>query len=205
MKFLPVGPRALLVELDGGQAVLDLYEEIQRRRESGWPGALVDVVPAARTVLLDGLDDPARVASDLRDWRPARSGARAGHLVAIPTAYDGPDLEEVAHRWDMTTREVVATHVGTEFHVAFCGFAPGFAYLAGLPATLAVPRRASPRAAVPAGAVGLAGEYSAVYPRASPGGWQLIGRTAAVLWDLAREPPAVLTPGTRVNFVEVGP
>ncbi|MGH9054457.1 MAG: 5-oxoprolinase subunit B family protein [Acidimicrobiales bacterium] len=199
-----MGPRALLVELDDGQAVLDLYAEIQRKRETGWPGALADVVPAARTVLLDGLDDPARVASDLQDWRPGRTDAPSGRLVDIPTTYDGPDLEEVARRWDMTTREAVSTHVGTEFHVAFCGFAPGFAYLAGLPTTLAVPRRTTPRASVPAGAVGLAGEHSAVYPRASPGGWQLIGRTDVVLWDLEKEPPALLTPGTRVSFVEVG-
>ncbi|MGH9102021.1 MAG: 5-oxoprolinase subunit B family protein, partial [Acidimicrobiales bacterium] len=181
-RFLPVGPRALLVELEDQQAVLGLYAEIQRRREAGWPGPLTDVVPAARTVLLDGLADPARVAADIRTWLPSPAPAPTGELVEIPATYDGADLEEVARSWDMTVKEAVATHLATAFYVAFCGFSPGFAYLAGLPEDLAVPRRASPRPSVPAGAVALAGEYTAVYPRSSPGGWQLVGRTEVILW-----------------------
>ncbi|GFJ90481.1 hypothetical protein Prum_041230 [Phytohabitans rumicis] len=101
----------------------------------------------------------------------------------------------------MPVAEAVERLAGTELRVAFCGFAPGFAYLAGLPASWAVPRLASPRPRVPAGSVGLAGEYAGIYPTASPGGWRLVGRTDAVLFDVRRDPPALLAPGTRVRLV----
>ena len=123
-------------------------------------------------------------------------------MVELPTTYDGEDLDDVARRWGMTRAEAVATHTGTEFTVAFVGFSPGFAYCSGLPPGLAVPRLDRPRPKVPAGSVGLAGEYAGVYPSASPGGWRLLGRTDAALWDVTREEPALLTPGTRVRFVE---
>jgi KipI family sensor histidine kinase inhibitor len=103
----------------------------------------------------------------------------------------------------MTVEEAVTAHTGTQFSVAFCGFSPGFAYLAGLPARLAVPRRASPRTRVPAGSVALADGWCGVYPQASPGGWALVGTTDVELFDLDRDPPALLTPGTRVRFVRV--
>lgn len=98
---------------------------------------------------------------------------------------------------------MVRIHTAAEFRVAFCGFAPGFGYLTGLGERYAVPRRATPRTAVPAGSVGLAGPYTGVYPRSSPGGWQLIGTTDSVLWDATREPAALLSPGTRVRFAAV--
>ena len=120
----------------------------------------------------------------------------------MPTTYDGPDLDQVAEAWSMSTEDVVRTHQDTEFVVAFCGFAPGFGYCTGLPGDLAVPRRSSPRSRVEPGSVGLAGEYTAVYPSASPGGWQLIGRTDLRVWDASREPPALFTAGTRVRFVD---
>ena len=107
--------------------------------------------------------------------------------MEVPTTYDGPDLEDVARRWDMTLAEVVATHTSVDFVVAFCGFAPGFAYCTGLPAALAVPRHPDPRPRVPAGSVGLAGEFTGVYPTASPGGWRLLGRTDLLLWDADRD------------------
>jgi KipI family sensor histidine kinase inhibitor len=116
--------------------------------------------------------------------------------------YDGEDLPEVARMCGLTEREVAVRHLEATYLVAFCGFAPGFAYLTGGDPVLRVPRRADPRTRVPAGAVGLADEFTGVYPRPMPGGWQLIGRTDAVLWDLGREPPALLLPGTRVRFVE---
>ncbi len=116
--------------------------------------------------------------------------------------YDGADLDEVARLWDMTRGEAVATHTGTDFVVAFCGFAPGFAYCTGLPEPLHVPRRDSPRTRVPAGSVGLAGEFTGVYPNASPGGWQLLGVTDLTLFDVTAEPPALLSPGTRIRFSE---
>jgi KipI family sensor histidine kinase inhibitor len=120
--------------------------------------------------------------------------------VEIEVVYDGPDLAEVARLTGLDEHEVVEAHTGTPWRIAFGGFAPGFAYLTGGDARLTVPRRDEPRTTVPAGAVGLAGEYSGVYPRPSPGGWQLIGRTDAVLWDAERDPPAMLAPGGTVRF-----
>ena len=126
---------------------------------------------------------------------------RTEDVVEIPVRYDGPDLADVAAHWGVDEAEVARVHAGAEYRVAFCGFAPGFGYLTGLPRE--VPRRATPRTSVPAGSVALAGPYTGVYPRASPGGWQLIGTTDAVLWDHTRVPAALLAPGTRVRFTPV--
>jgi KipI family sensor histidine kinase inhibitor len=114
--------------------------------------------------------------------------------------YDGPDLADVASHTGLSEEAIVSAHTGTPWTVAFGGFAPGFAYLVGGDERLAVPRRDSPRTSVPAGSVGLAGEYSGVYPRSSPGGWQLIGRTDTVMFDVDRDPPALLAPGSLVRF-----
>ncbi|MEU9229605.1 allophanate hydrolase subunit 1 [Streptomyces massasporeus] len=200
MKVLPVGEDALLVEVSSGDEAQALHAELLRRRAEGSLSAR-EIVPAARTVLLDGLDAPARLAAELTaaDLPPVPPRARA--VVEIPVRYDGPDLADVAAHWGVPEREVARIHGDTEFRVAFCGFAPGFGYLTGLPPRYDVPRRATPRTAVPAGSVALAGPYTGVYPRSSPGGWQLIGTTDAVLWDHARVPAALLSPGTRVRFV----
>lgn len=203
MRTLPVGPRALLIELDGQSAVLNLYAQIEQQRKKGWQSSLVDVVPAANTILLDGVNDPEALATELKTWPQSTTSPIVGQLVELATIYDGEDLEEVAHFWGMTREEVVSTHTGTTFSVAFCGFSPGFAYLTGLPDGLSVPRKSSPRPVVPAGSVALAGEYAGIYPRRSPGGWQIIGRTDAVLWDTDREPATLLSPGTRARFIEV--
>jgi KipI family sensor histidine kinase inhibitor len=195
VRFLPAGPRAVLVEVADTGAAQALYQQARRHRVRA-----ADVVPGARSVLFDGVEDPAGLAEQVRRWSPAAAVSAQGPLVEVPTRYDGADLDEVARCWEMTRAEVVATHSGTAFQVAFCGFAPGFAYCTGL--TRTVPRRPSPRQEVPAGAVGLADEFTGIYPRASPGGWQLIGRTDLRVWDTDRDPPALLTPGTRVRFVE---
>ena len=121
--------------------------------------------------------------------------------MEVPVVYDGADLEDVAARWGTDVDEVVARHGGIEFVSAFCGFAPGFAYLAGLPEEYAVPRLDSPRSRVPVGSVGLAGTWCGVYPSESPGGWRLLGHTDLTLWDPDRSEPALLAPGTRVRFV----
>ncbi|MFF3614264.1 allophanate hydrolase subunit 1 [Streptomyces sp. NPDC002580] len=202
MKVLPVGEGALLVEVSSGEAAQALHAELLRRRAEG-SLSVREIVPAARTVLLDGLDDPAGLAERLPAWRIAPLPARAEDAVEIPVRYDGPDLADVAALWGVPVDEVPRIHAAAGFRVAFCGFAPGFGYLTGLPARYGVPRRATPRTAVPAGSVALAGPYTGVYPRSSPGGWQLIGTTDAVLWDHAREPAALLAPGARVRFVPV--
>ncbi|MEV0965764.1 allophanate hydrolase subunit 1 [Streptomyces sp. NPDC049910] len=201
MRLLPVGERALLVELAGAEEAGALHAELLRRRAAGTLPPVREIVPAARTVLIDGVEEPHRLAVELPRWSipPLTAGSRT--VTEIPVRYDGPDLAEVAALWGVSPADVAAVHSAAEFRVAFCGFAPGFAYLTGLGEEFAVPRRATPRTAVPAGAVALAGTYTGVYPRSSPGGWQLIGTGDAVLWDPAREPAALLTPGARVRFV----
>ncbi|MEU0672722.1 allophanate hydrolase subunit 1 [Streptomyces sp. NPDC006172] len=203
MRVLPVGVDALLVEAASGEEAQALHAELLRRRAEG---SLVvrEVVPAARTVLLDGLADPLRWARELTSAAVPPAPPPTGTVIELPVRYDGPDLADVAAHWGVPEREVARVHAATEFRVAFCGFAPGFGYLTGLPPRYDVPRRATPRTAVPAGSVALAGPYTGVYPRSSPGGWQLIGTTDAVLWDHTRVPAALLTPGTRVRFVPTG-
>ncbi|MEU1317612.1 5-oxoprolinase subunit B family protein [Streptomyces tibetensis] len=200
MKVLSVGEDALLVEVSSDDEAQALHAELLRRRAEGSLSAR-EIVPAARTVLLDGLDSPAGLAAELTAAKLPSAPPRARAVVEIPVRYDGPDLGDVAAHWGVPESEVARIHAKTEFRVAFCGFAPGFGYLTGLPPRWDVPRRATPRTAVPAGSVALAGPYTGVYPRSSPGGWQLIGTTDIVLWDHARVPAALLAPGTRVRFV----
>lgn len=200
-----VGRHGLLVELPTGRAAQALHAELLRRRASGVLPPVREIVPGARTVLLEGLADPRRLAEELPGWEvpPLREERQAA--LRITVRYDGPDLAEVAGMWGVTKAEAVRLHAGTEFRVAFCGFAPGFGYLTGLDERHHVPRRATPRTRVPVGAVGLAGCYTGVYPRSSPGGWQLIGTAVdTVLWDPSRTPAALLSPGTRVRFVPEG-
>lgn len=204
MRLRPCGDAAVLAEVDDLPAASALHAAL---RETPPPGT-VDLVPAARTVLVrvaPGTDLQA-VADGVHAARAAADrGAAAserGQSVEIPVVYDGDDLGEVARLVGLTEREVVAAHTGQVWTVAFAGFAPGFGYLVGEDERLAVPRRETPRTRVPAGAVALAGAFSGIYPRASPGGWQLVGRTHLDVWDLDRDPPALLVPGTRVRFVE---
>ncbi|EHM14981.1 hypothetical protein MBOL_44030 [Mycobacteroides abscessus subsp. bolletii BD] len=168
---------------------------------------VTDIVPASRTVLLklNGPADQPMVRHRLaqRTAPPSSPDDTTSPPVTIPVRYDGLDLEEVAEHTGLGVDGVITAHTGTVWTVGFCGFAPGFAYLVGGDPRLAIPRRADPRIKVPAGSVALAGEFSGIYPRESPGGWQLIGTTDAVIWDLDRNPPALLTPGTRVQFREV--
>ena len=194
MRFLPAGPRGLLVEVDDARAARSLAAWVRAQRIEA-----TEVVPAARTVLLDGVADPASLPDLLAGWDSADE-AVVGELVEIPVRYDGPDLAFVAEHWGVTEDEVVSAHAATEFVAAFCGFAPGYSYLEGLPTDRAVPRLESPRPQVPAGSVGLAGPWCGVYPTASPGGWRILGHTEVVLWDPDRSPPALLPPGTRVRF-----
>ncbi|WP_175409492.1 5-oxoprolinase subunit PxpB [Streptomyces sp. TRM64462] len=204
MRVREVGERALLVEFGGGEEARAFHAEVLRRRAAGALPAVREVVPAARTVLLDGVDEPRALAARIAGWRPEPLHARVEPVVEVPVRYDGPDVAEVAAVWGVAPGEVGRVHAAGEYRVAFCGFAPGFGYLTGLPERYEVPRRATPRTAVPAGSVALAGPYTGVYPRSSPGGWQIVGTTDAVLWDPGREPAALLTPGARVRFVREG-
>jgi KipI family sensor histidine kinase inhibitor len=213
--LLPCGEGAVLVELDGLDEVIALDQAVQSAIASGDRAFadVVDVVPGARTVLLvvrDGGDvAPLRRALPTLSLRgsessPGASRGGAGTSLEIAVHYDGPDLEEVCALTGLSRAELVAAHTGTPWRAAFVGFAPGFAYLSGGDERLQVPRRTEPRTSVPPGSVGLAGGYSAVYPRSSPGGWQLIGHTDVAVWDVDREPPALLPPGSVIRFVDAG-
>jgi KipI family sensor histidine kinase inhibitor len=204
VRALPAGTSAVLIELDSLEQVMGLDAALRRTP----PVGTVDLVPAARTVLVvfdTATTSVERVVADISGRQISPVAERAGPLVEVPVVYDGEDLAEVAALSGLAEQEVVARHLRPEYRVAFCGFAPGFAYIVGGDPALRVPRRGSPRTAVPAGSVALADEFTGVYPRQMPGGWQLIGRTDAVLWNLDRDPPALLPPGTRVRFVKERP
>lgn len=199
MRILPSGDHALLVELDDLDQVLGYYTALT----AAPPADVVDIVPAARTVMVTtvgGLDVLARA---LRAVEPSAGSQAIGDLIEIPVVYDGEDLGDVAELFGCTVADVIERHTGDEWTVAFCGFAPGFGYLTSV-GTWDIPRRKSPRTKVPTGAVALAGEFSGVYPRESPGGWQLIGTTSVRIFDQEREPAALFHPGRRVRFVDAG-
>ncbi|MFG1638857.1 allophanate hydrolase subunit 1 [Amycolatopsis sp. NPDC049252] len=199
VRLLPCGRRAVLVEVDdvlGYQAALTQAP----------PLGVEELVPAARTLLVRF--DPAVTSADrlgalLRRASPVDSQVAAAAAVVIPVVYDGEDLADVASESGLSIKEVVVRHSAGSYVSAFCGFAPGFAYLSGLDTRLHVSRRSSPRTRIPVGSVAIAGEYSAVYPSASPGGWRLLGHTETPVWDVERDPPNLLPPGTRVRFREV--
>ncbi|QOR69602.1 5-oxoprolinase subunit PxpB [Ruania alkalisoli] len=200
MRILPSGERALLIEVEDSTAVHALARALAQI------AGVIDVVPAARTVLLtcapEALDGVRSLAADLTP--EGASAADTGEEVVIDVHYDGEDLDEVARMTGLSTVEVIARHTRATYTADFLGFAPGFAYLSGLDPALHVPRLDTPRTSVPAGAVAIAGDRAAVYPRSSPGGWRLLGHTDAVLFDPEADPPALLRAGTRVRFREVG-
>jgi KipI family sensor histidine kinase inhibitor len=207
--LLTCGEHAVLVEVGGLDDVLAFAHALREAVAAGTPGYsdVVDIVAAAATVLVIVDDEapigPVRQAlATLPVVTPRSDRPDTERVIEIPVQYDGPDLAEVASLTGLSVPEVIAAHTGTEWLVAFGGFAPGFAYLSWGDPRLAVPRRHEPRTSVPAGSVGLADEFTAVYPRSSPGGWQLIGHTDAVVFDIAREPPALLQSGVAVRFVE---
>lgn len=213
------GDRALLVLVPPPIEVVELAQVLR----SDPPVGVEDVLPAAETVLVTlfspehaesvrrSLDEllrtlrqsaPERDSADVSRGTLAHNDSPAEPLL-VPVRYDGADLAEVARLSRMTEAEVVAAHTGTIWQCAFIGFAPGFGYLVAEDARLFVPRRPQARTTIPAGAVALAGGYSAVYPRSTPGGWHLIGSTELRMWDLEREPPALIGVGDRVRFVDV--
>jgi KipI family sensor histidine kinase inhibitor len=200
---LDYGDHALLLQCASTAEVLAWTAAL---RAAGLPG-VVDIVPASRTVLLK-LDAARYQAVTRQRVRKLRVTPRPQSAVpsersadvVIDVVYDGPDLAEVASHTGLTTAQVIHAHTASLWRVGFSGFAPGFAYLVDGDARLRVPRQSEPRTSVPSGSVALAGEFSAIYPRQSPGGWQLIGHTDAVLWDIERPHPALLTQGMWVQF-----
>lgn len=197
MRVVAVGARACLVEVEDAVAAASL---------AAWARAdgpdADDIVPAAATVLFDGVA-PDVVEAALSGW-PGTGIDVDGPVVRLPVTYDGPDLALVARHWGCSTDEVVEVHTSIGFEAVFSGFAPGFSYLSGLPPERAVPRLDTPRPRVAAGSVALADTWCGIYPTASPGGWLVLGTTDAVLWDASREHPALLAPGTRVRFEVAG-
>jgi KipI family sensor histidine kinase inhibitor len=195
-RLLDYGAAAVLLECADFTEAGALRPAVEREFDQ-----VREIVPGARTLLLR-LDAPLTTAERQRllALPPIADSFREQSLVSIEVDYSGADLAEVAELTGLDPDAVIAAHTGQVWTVAFCGFAPGFGYLVGENDRLSVPRRDRPRTSVPAGAVGLADAFSGVYPRSGPGGWQLIGRTDATLWDLDRDPPALLRPGVRVRF-----
>jgi KipI family sensor histidine kinase inhibitor len=198
MRVLPYGERALLIEVADHLEALALYDDLRREP----PVGVADLVPAAASVLVVfETEEFATTAFPALPTRTIRRVDRAvGDLVEVPARYDGADLAEAAASLGMSVAEVVRRHQAAEYVVAFVGFAPGFAYLTGLDPALYLPRRDVPRTRVPTGSIAMAGEFTAVYPQESPGGWHLLGHTTLTMWELDRQPPALLQPGMRVRF-----
>ena len=186
----PYGERGLLIDTPAPLALAAAVAS-----QSG----VVDVVPGDGSLLVLFADPAARQGFQLPD--AVEGDLSTGAEVTLPVVYDGEDLEAVAEHAGMTVDAVIALHTGVSYVVAMVGFVPGFGYLRGTPEQLHLPRRATPRTVVPVGSVAVAAGWSGVYPRSSPGGWHLLGRTDLPLWDLDRNPPALLQPGTRVRLV----
>ena len=226
MRFLSVNNSAFLIELADLEETLALFDRLQqeiRRGQKDLQGkenrqgqenlqvqesfqAIVEIIPAARTLLVrfdPAFADENTLETQIAGLKLEKGQQKSGKLVEIPVVYDGEDLDDVAAHLKIDREEVIRRHTESHYQVAFCGFAPGFAYLTGGDPIFNVPRRTSPRKSIPAGSVALAGKFGGVYPQPSPGGWQLIGRTDVKMFDLDREPPSLLKPGDRVHFVDV--
>ncbi|WP_374302093.1 carboxyltransferase domain-containing protein [Paracoccus sp. (in: a-proteobacteria)] len=199
-----MGPRTLLVELADLDETLALFDALGADPVEG----VAEIIPAARTLMVrvaPGFAADEALAAAILSRQPAPGTLReAGPVetIEIPMAYDGADLADVAAHMDLTVAEVIAAHQAATWTVAFCGFAPGFAYMTGDDPRFDLPRRPAPRTRIPAGSVALASRFCGIYPQDTPGGWQLIGTTKVPMWDLSRDPPALLRPGVRARFVE---
>ncbi|MCZ0964354.1 urea amidolyase family protein [Paracoccus benzoatiresistens] len=204
MRFLPVGPRTLLVELADLDTTLALFDALGADSIEG----VTEIIPAARTLMIrvaPGFAADGALAAAIQARQPAPGTVRQegpAEVVEIPMTYDGIDLADVAAHLGLSVAEVIAAHQAATWQVAFCGFAPGFAYMTCDDPRFGLPRRPAPRTRIPAGSVALAARFCGIYPQDTPGGWQLIGTTRVPMWDLSRDPPALLRPGVRTRFVE---
>lgn len=209
----PCGDQALLIEL-GEIIAPELSAQVRRLQLALQRAALAGVIDlhpsyASLLVRFDSLQlrrevliahvEKALSALDEVELPPPRR-------IEVPVAYGGaagPDLDAVAEHGGLLPRAVVELHSAAAYQVYFLGFAPGFAYLGGLPAALHAPRLAAPRPLVPAGSVGIAGPQTGIYPLATPGGWRLIGRTELTIFDATKTPMSLLQPGDEVRFVPI--
>ena len=196
----PMGDRALLLAAKHPAGVAATVTDLN------FPG-VIEAVPAAETVLVsfDSTCDRTRLQRAISEFDDIAAASKTNAHIVIPVTYDGVDLRDVAELNNLTIAEVIQIHSSATYTVAFCGFAPGFAYLQGLDDRLVTPRLSTPRPRVPAGAVAIADKWSAVYPRESPGGWRLLGHTTTQLFDLNAERPALLAPGDTVGFTVAAP
>ncbi len=208
MMLKPLGDAAWLIEFPHirGEEALALVNGWVMALKSNRPDGVLDVVPSFNTVAVHyGKANGVAV----REWIEAvtvRAELLSGAEKTIAVCYGGdcgPDLEEVATRVGLTPSEVIALHSGATYTVAAVGFSPGFPYFLELPDRLKIPRRETPRLAVAAGSVAIAGGQAGIYPNASPGGWHVLGRTTETLFDPLSARPALLSPGDRVRFVSV--
>ncbi|WP_328605178.1 5-oxoprolinase subunit PxpB [Amycolatopsis sp. NBC_00345] len=200
MRWRRYGEQGALLDCDS----LDQMSAARATVEAAAIPGVIELVPGARSLLVvaePAVLDRVRALLDGADLAHPPSGSP--REVTLDVRYDGEDLAMVARDAGLSEEDIVGLHTGAVYTVAFTGFAPGFGYLTGLPAPLRQPRLESPRTRVPAGAVGVAGEFTGVYPRESPGGWRLLGHTSVTLFDSAMDPPALLAPGDRVRFRSV--
>lgn len=203
MRFLPVGPRTILIELENLEQTLALFDALLADPVDG----VAEIIPAAQTLMIrtsPGVAADSALAGAILARKPAVGDAHeyeTVEIVEIPVSYDGEDLDDVADLMGLSVAKVIEAHQAATWQVAFCGFAPGFAYMTCDDPRFDLPRRKSPRTRIPAGSVALASRFCGIYPQDTPGGWQLIGTTKVPMWDLSRDPPALLRPGVRARFV----
>jgi len=220
VRIAPMGESALLVVLGEvidrelaarARAIAAAIEAAPGRGSFGRPVTAYASVLVPFDPLALSIDEAIRAVAAIVDTAGGAgagdvAGQAPGRLVEVPVRYGGaggPDLEDVARLHGLRPSDVVELHASVEYEAFFLGFAPGFAYLGPLPASLVTPRLDVPRPRVPAGSVAIAAEQTAIYPTDTPGGWRLIGRTELRPWDVSRDPPALILPGDRVRFVPV--
>jgi inhibitor of KinA len=215
MRVEPLGDSALLVrvvddhEVESERTLNSVLNALRQLEAAAIPG-VVELAPAYATVgvffdpALTGFDAvKTKIEQILQDMEPVKARAGTTRTIEVPVCYEdefAPDLREVAWHAGLSQQEVVRRHSAATYRVNCVGFTPGFPYLSGLPPELASPRRASPRKEIPAGAVAIGGTQTGIYPRKSPGGWNIIGRTPLSLFEVTREPPSLLQAGDRVRF-----
>ncbi|MGC8466538.1 MAG: 5-oxoprolinase subunit B family protein [Acidimicrobiales bacterium] len=199
----PYGDCGYLIDVAQAPLIPSLFNFLRSDYVQDRRRPIVDVIPAERSILVISTLPAHDIIDIIEAWDPSVEQGAPARIIDIPTRYNGPDLEEVARQWNVDIQAVIDIHVATTFTCSFCGFLPGFAYLTGLPQHYAVRRKATPRTALSAGSVGLAGAYCGIYPRSSPGGWQILGQTEFEPWRIDRDPPGQIMPGDKVRFSEI--